>query len=54
MWAVYVDAVRTHLPQARVVFDRFHGVGFGHRAEDPPPAPAAIAHQHLKAEHPLE
>jgi transposase len=24
MWAVYVDAVRTHLPQARVVFDRFH------------------------------
>ena len=24
MWAVYVDAVRTHLPQARGVFDRFH------------------------------
>jgi hypothetical protein len=23
-----------------------HGVGFGHRAEDPPPTPAAIAHQH--------
>jgi len=24
MWAVYVDAVRIHLPQATVVFDRFH------------------------------
>jgi transposase len=24
MWAIYLDAVRTHLPQARVVFDRFH------------------------------
>jgi hypothetical protein len=31
-----------------------HRMGFGHRAEDPPPAPAAIAHQHIKAEHPLE
>jgi transposase len=24
MWAVYIDAVRTHLPQATLVFDRFH------------------------------
>src|SRR4030067_1030523 len=24
MWAVYIDAVRTHLPQATIVFDRFH------------------------------
>lgn len=24
MWAVYIDAVRTHLPRATVVFDRFH------------------------------
>ena len=28
-----------------------HRMGVGHRAEDPPPAPAAIAHQHIKAEH---
>ena len=27
-----------------------HRMGVGHRAEDPPPAPAAIAHQHRKAE----
>jgi transposase len=24
MWAVYIDAVRLHLPQATLVFDRFH------------------------------
>ena len=24
MWAVYIDAVRIHLPQATIVFDRFH------------------------------
>lgn len=24
MWAVYVDAVQTHLPQATLPFDRFH------------------------------
>jgi transposase len=24
MWAVYIDAVRTHLPAATLVFDRFH------------------------------
>ena len=29
-------------------------MGLGHRAEDPPPAPAAVTHQHLKPEHPLE
>jgi hypothetical protein len=31
-----------------------HGMGVGPRAEEPPPAPAAIAPQHIKAEHPLE
>jgi hypothetical protein len=31
-----------------------HGVGLRHRAQDPPPAPAAVAHQHLKPEHALE
>jgi hypothetical protein len=31
-----------------------HRMGVGHRAEDLPPAPAAIAPQHLNAEHPLE
>jgi hypothetical protein len=39
-------------PQRRE--EPLHRMGFGHRAEDPPPAPAAIAHQHIKAEHPLE
>jgi len=24
MWSVYIDAVETHLPQAALVFDRFH------------------------------
>jgi transposase len=24
MWSVYIDAVETHLPQAAIVFDRFH------------------------------
>jgi transposase len=24
MWSIYVDAVQTHLPQAALVFDRFH------------------------------
>lgn len=24
MWAVYIDAIRTHLPAATIVFDRFH------------------------------
>ncbi len=24
MWAVYIDAIRTHLPEATIVFDRFH------------------------------
>jgi hypothetical protein len=31
-----------------------HGVGFGHRVEDPPRAAAAGTHQDLKPEHPLE
>jgi hypothetical protein len=31
-----------------------HGVGLGHCAQDPPPAPAAVTHEHLKPEHPLE
>lgn len=34
MWAVYLDAVRTHLPQALVVFDRFHVVQHLNRAVD--------------------
>jgi hypothetical protein len=29
-------------------------VGFGHRAEDPPRAPAAVAHQDLDREHAVE
>lgn len=24
MWSVYIDAVEAHLPQAALVFDRFH------------------------------
>jgi transposase len=24
MWAVYIDAIHTHLPEATIVFDRFH------------------------------
>jgi transposase len=24
MWAVYIDAIQTHLPEATIVFDRFH------------------------------
>jgi len=34
MWAVYLDAVRTHLPQATVVFDRFHLSQYLSRAVD--------------------
>lgn len=34
MWAVYLDAVRTHLPQATVVFDRFHLTQHLNRAVD--------------------
>lgn len=34
MWAVYVAAVRTFLPQALLVFDRFHVVQHLHRAVD--------------------
>lgn len=34
MWAVYLDAIRTHLPQALVVFDRFHVVQHLNRAVD--------------------
>jgi transposase len=34
MWAVYVDAVRLHLPWATVVFDRFHVVQHLSRAVD--------------------
>jgi len=33
-----------HQPQRRE--KPSHRMGFGHRAEDPPPTPAAIAHQH--------
>ena len=29
-------------------------MGLGHCAQDPPPAPAAVTHEHLKPEHPLE
>jgi hypothetical protein len=29
-------------------------MGFGHRAEDLPPAPAAVTHQELDREHPAE
>jgi transposase len=24
MWAVYIDPIHTHLPEATIVFDRFH------------------------------
>lgn len=34
MWAVYVDAVREHLPEALLVFDRFHIVQHLNRAVD--------------------
>jgi transposase len=34
MWSVYIDAVRQHLPQAIVVFDRFHVVQHLNRAVD--------------------
>lgn len=34
MWAVYLDATRTHLPQALVVFDPFHVVQHLNRAVD--------------------
>ena len=34
MWAPYFDAVRRHLPQATVVFDRFHLTRYLSRAVD--------------------
>lgn len=34
MWAVYIDAVRAHLPQATLVFDRFHITQYLNRAVD--------------------
>lgn len=34
MWAVYLEAVRAHLPKAFVVFDRFHVVQHLNRAVD--------------------
>lgn len=34
MWAVYIDAVRTHLPAATLVFDRFHLSQYLNRAVD--------------------
>lgn len=34
MWAIYLQAVRTHLPRAFVVFDRFHVVQHLNRAVD--------------------
>ena len=34
MWAVYIDAVREKLPQAKLVFDRFHVVQHLNRAVD--------------------
>jgi transposase len=34
MWAAYLTAVRTHLPEAQVVFDRFHVVQHLNRAVD--------------------
>ena len=34
MWAVYIDAVRTHLPAATIVFDRFHLSQYLGRAVD--------------------
>jgi transposase len=34
MWAVYIDAIRTHLPQATLAFDRFHITQHLNRAVD--------------------
>jgi len=34
MWAVYIDAVQTHLPTATIVFDRFHLSQYLSRAVD--------------------
>jgi transposase len=34
MWAVYIDAVQRHLPQAALVFDRFHLTQYLSRAVD--------------------
>lgn len=34
MWAIYLDAIRLHLPKAQVVFDRFHVVQHLNRAVD--------------------
>ena len=34
MWAPYADAVRTHLPNAKIVFDRFHIVRHLNKAVD--------------------
>ena len=34
MWAVYIAAVRTHLPEAALVFDRFHLSQYLSRAVD--------------------
>jgi len=34
LWAVYIDAIRTHLPQATIVFDRFHLMQYLSRAVD--------------------
>jgi transposase len=34
MWAIYLDAIRTHLPQARILFDRFHVVKHLNHAVD--------------------
>jgi transposase len=34
MWSVYIDAVETHLPQAALVFDRFHVSQYLSRAVD--------------------
>jgi len=34
MWAIYIDAVRAHVPQAILLFDRFHVVQHLNRAVD--------------------
>jgi len=34
MWSVYIDAVKTHLPEATLVFDRFHISQYLSRAVD--------------------
>ena len=34
MWAVYIDAIRTHLPHAMIVLDRFHLSQYLSRAVD--------------------